>query len=66
LRRTLHLKVLRFEQERALALVVRIQPFQVEALIGTVVLAVLGPGEVPPAQDLPEHRVDRVRVGGGE
>src|SRR6202011_250716 len=30
------LKVLRFEQKRALVLVVRIQPFQVEAPIGTV------------------------------
>src|SRR5271165_7412855 len=27
-------------------------------------LAVLGPGEVPPPQDLPEHGVHRVRVGG--
>ena len=36
LERLLHLQVLRFEQERALVLVVRIQPFQVEALIGTV------------------------------
>ena len=29
-------------------------------------VAVLGPGEVPLAQDLPEHRVHRVRVSGGE
>src|SRR5229473_7517590 len=29
-------------------------------------LAVLGPGEVRLAQDLPEHRIDRVRVGGGQ
>src|SRR5580700_5307005 len=29
-------------------------------------LAVFGPGEVPPAQDLPEHCVDRVWVAGGK